>query len=62
MGLFSSKKALVGLVLMVVGTLAFLPGLFSGAEALSIYGLAVAAVVLTAGTYLLGTSGNGRPV
>ncbi|MDS0294503.1 hypothetical protein [Halogeometricum luteum] len=62
MGLLSSKKALVGLVLMVVGTLAFLPGLSAGAEALSVYGLAVAAVVLTAGTYLVGTSGDGRPV
>lgn len=62
MGLLSSKKALVGLVLMVIGTLAFLPGLFSNVGNLPVYGLAVAALVLTAGTYLFGTSGDGRPV
>ncbi|MDS0299440.1 hypothetical protein NDI76_11870 [Halogeometricum sp. S1BR25-6] len=62
MGLLSSKKALVGLVLMVVGTLAFFPSLMANAGNVSVYLLAVAAVVLTAGTYLLGTSGDGRPV
>ena len=62
MGLFSSKKALVGAVLMIVGTLAFLPSLVPNAGGVSVYVLAVAALVLTAGTWLLGTSGGGRPV
>ncbi|MUV58384.1 hypothetical protein [Halogeometricum sp. CBA1124] len=62
MGLLSSKKALVGLVLMVVGTLAFLPSVIPGVAGVSVYALAVAALVLTVGTWLVGTSGGGRPV
>jgi hypothetical protein len=62
MGLLSSKKALIGLVLMVVGTLAFLPSVLPGVSGVSVYALAVAALVLTVGTYLVGTSGGGRPV
>ncbi|SFR55740.1 hypothetical protein [Halogeometricum limi] len=62
MGLLSSKKSLVGLALMVVGTLAFLPGLLPNATFLSAVGLVVGAIVLTAGTWLVGTDGDGRPV
>ncbi|ADQ66483.1 hypothetical protein GL213_04430 [Halogeometricum borinquense] len=61
MGLLTSKKALVGLVLMVVGTLAFVPSAL-GTASVPVYALAVAALVLTAGTWLVGTSGDGRPV
>ncbi|WP_363465019.1 hypothetical protein [Halogeometricum borinquense] len=61
MGLLTSKKALVGLVLMVVGTLTFVPSAL-GTASVPVYALAVAALVLTAGTWLVGTSGDGRPV
>ncbi|SFG44856.1 hypothetical protein SAMN04488063_2082 [Halopelagius inordinatus] len=62
MGLFSSKKSIVGAVLMVVGTLAYLPGVLSGTSELATYGLVLATALLTIGTYILGTSGDGRPV
>ncbi|WP_199174711.1 hypothetical protein [Halegenticoccus soli] len=55
-----TRKGMIGLVLMIVGTLAFLPGVTPGAG----MGVLVlpAAILLTAGTYLLGTDGDGRPV
>ncbi|SDM48488.1 hypothetical protein SAMN04487949_1819 [Halogranum gelatinilyticum] len=57
-----TKKGLVGIVLMVVGTLAFIPGLFPGATTLESVLLVPAAAALTYGTYLVGTEGQGRPV
>ncbi len=59
-GMDVTRKGMIGLVLMIVGTLAFLPGVTPGAG----MGVLVlpAAILLTAGTYLLGTDGDGRPV
>ena len=52
----------IGIVLFVVGVLLFIPGLI-WQEGLLTYGvLLAAAVVLTVGTYLFGTSGSDRPV
>jgi len=51
-----------GIILFVVGALLFIPGLV-WQEGLLTYGiLLAAAVVLTVGTYLFGTSGSDRPV
>jgi hypothetical protein len=62
MGLFSSKKSIVGAVLMVVGTLAFLPSIAYGTPPVVSYALVPAAGLLTVGTWLVGTSEEGRPV
>jgi hypothetical protein len=63
MGLNLSKTGLVGVVLMLVGTLAFLPGLFPGSgRTTTLVLLPVAAILLTYGTYLVGTDGDSRPV
>ncbi|ESP88453.1 hypothetical protein [Candidatus Halobonum tyrrellensis] len=56
------SKAMIGAALMVVGTLLFLPGLLIGVETLVMVGLVVATALLTAGTYLVGTSEKGRAV
>ncbi|WP_164974647.1 hypothetical protein [Halegenticoccus tardaugens] len=55
-----TRKGTLGLALMIVGTIAFLPGVSPEAS----LGLLVlpAAVLLTVGTYLVGTDGVGRPV
>jgi hypothetical protein len=51
-----------GIALFVVGVLLFIPSLLRQ-EGLLTYGiLLVAAVLLTVGTYLFGTSGGDRPV
>lgn len=57
-----TTKGLIGAVLMVVGTLAFLPGLFPGASTVETLLVLPAAAALTYGTYLVGTEGQGRPV
>lgn len=62
MALDFEHKGTVGLVLMVLGTLAFVPALFPNAEGFSSYILLPAVVVLTLGTYLVGTTNDGRPV
>lgn len=62
MALNFSKTGLIGLVLMVVGTVAFLPGLLPGSGRLATFALLPAALLLTYGTYLVGTDGDGRPV
>jgi hypothetical protein len=63
MGLNLSKTELVGVALMLVGTLAFLPGLSPGSgRTTTLVLLPAAAILLTYGTYLVGTSGEGRPV
>ena len=51
-----------GIALFVVGALLFVPGLTLGDELLSYGTLVVAAMLLTVGTYLFGTSGSDRPV
>lgn len=63
MGPTLSKTGLVGAALMLVGTLAFLPGLFPGSsQTTTLVLLPTAALLLTYGTYLVGTDGDSRPV
>ena len=51
-----------GIALLLVGVVLFVPGLMLG-QSLLAYGILVAAaVLLTIGTYLFGTSGSERPV
>jgi hypothetical protein len=51
-----------GIALLLAGVLLFIPGLTRG-ESILTYGILVAAaVLLTVGTYLFGTSGSDRPV
>jgi hypothetical protein len=58
-----SKTGIVGVALMLVGTLAFLPGLLPGSgRTTTLVLLPAAALLLTYGTYLVGTDGDGRPV
>lgn len=53
----------VGAALMVIGTLGLVPAaIWFGTNILTTVGLAVATVVLTAGTFLVGVSKGGRPV
>lgn len=56
------KQALVGAVLLVIGVALFLPWIAPGTGTVGNIGLAIAAVLLTVGTLLLGTSEGGRPV
>jgi hypothetical protein len=62
MDLNLSTKGLIGVVLMLIGTVAFLPGLLPGAGRTATLVLLPAALLLTYGTYLVGTDGNERPV
>ncbi|SDX99582.1 hypothetical protein [Halobellus clavatus] len=62
MGLFDSTRVLVGIALMIVGTLLFLPGIFPGTSQLFTYALVPAAALLTLGTWLVGTSESGPVV
>jgi hypothetical protein len=57
-----TTKGLIGLVLMVVGTLALIPGAAPEAAMLEQWLLLPAAAAVTYGTYLVGTEGTGRPV
>jgi hypothetical protein len=56
------KQAAVGVGMMILGTLLFIPSLTIGVGTLTLASLFVAALLLTAGTYLFGVSGEGRPV
>jgi hypothetical protein len=56
-----SRRGLLGVVLMIVGTVAFLPVLTPGST-LSTIVLVAAAALLTLGTYLVGTDVSGRAV
>ena len=62
MALDFEHKGTVGLALMVLGTLAFVPALFPNTEGFAAYLLLPAVTVLTLGTYLVGTNNDGRPV
>lgn len=57
-----TTKGLVGLVLMVVGTLAFIPGAGTNPATFAQLLVLPAAAAVTYGTYLVGTEGEGRPV
>jgi hypothetical protein len=57
-----STQSIVGAVLMVVGTLAFLLALTPNVPQILSVALAPAVLVLALGTYLVGTDMSGRPV
>lgn len=57
-----SKKGLVGIALIIVGTLLFVPGTFAESGLLIGLGLAAASLLLSAGTYLVGTDVDGQIV
>jgi hypothetical protein len=56
-----SQRGLVGVALMIVGTVGFLPVLTPGSSIPDVV-LVVAATLLTVGTYLVGTDVSGRAV
>jgi hypothetical protein len=62
MGLLDDTRVLTGLALIVVGTLLFVPAMLPNASRLSTYALVPAALLLTAGTWLVGTSGESAAV
>ncbi|MFC7202378.1 hypothetical protein ACFQJC_02550 [Haloferax namakaokahaiae] len=64
MGLLSSRQVLLGLVLILIGTVGLLPGALPNVAQTSLltYALVPAAAALVAGTYLVGTSEGGRAV
>ena len=62
MALNFDHKGTVGFVLMLLGTLAFVPAVFPGSEGIASAILLPAVVVLTVGTYFVGTGNKGRPV
>lgn len=56
------NQTAVGVVLIAVGTLLFIPGAGVGSSTLILVSLVVASLLLTVGTYLVGTSEPGRSV
>ena len=56
------NQAGVGIGLIAVGALLFIPGIGAGSSGLVLASLVAAALLLTVGTYLFGTSGPGRSV
>lgn len=58
----TSSKMLAGVVSLVVGTGLLVPGVVMGTGLLVNLGLAVAALLLAAGSYLVGSDVDGRPV
>ncbi|MFA1612170.1 hypothetical protein [Halobellus rubicundus] len=60
MGLFDSTRVLVGIALIVVGTLLFVPGILPSSAQIFTYALVPAAALVTIGTWLVGTS-EGSP-
>jgi len=57
-----SNQSAIGIGLMIVGTLLFIPGVMPGSSPLAFALIVVAALLLTAGTYLFGVSEDGRAV
>jgi hypothetical protein len=56
------QRGMIGIVLMIVGTAAFLPTVFPRTTLTIDLVAVVAAALLTLGTYLVGTDVDGRPV
>jgi hypothetical protein len=56
------KRSIIGIILMIVGTVAFLPSVFAGTTRTVDLTAVAAAALLTIGTYLVGTDIDGRPV
>ncbi|WP_049935739.1 hypothetical protein [Haloplanus natans] len=57
-----TQRGMIGIVLMIVGTVAFFPAVFPGTTRIVGMLPLVAAALLTLGTYLVGTDMEGRPV
>jgi hypothetical protein len=57
-----SQRGLIGMVLMIVGTVALLPAVTPRITATVGLVAVVAAGLVTLGTYLVGTDVDGRPV
>jgi hypothetical protein len=57
-----TQRGMIGIVLMIVGTVAFVPTVFPGTTRTVDLVAVVAAALLTLGTYLVGTDMDGRPV
>jgi hypothetical protein len=62
MGLLNDTRVLTGLALIIVGSVLFVPAVLPNASRLSTYALVPAALLLTAGTWLVGTSGDSTAV
>ncbi len=62
MALDFDHKSGIGLVLMLIGTLAFIPALFPEADGFISLVTVPAVVLLTIGTYFVGTDIRGQPV
>jgi hypothetical protein len=56
-----TQRGLLGIVLMIVGTVAFLPTVFPGTSRGVDLVAVAAAALLTIGTYLVGTDVEGSP-
>lgn len=56
-----TTRSLIGLVLLVVGTVAFLPAVFPGTSFTVDLLPVLATALLTIGTYLIGTDVEGYP-
>lgn len=56
------QRSIIGIVLMIVGTAAFLPTVYPGTTQTVDFVAIAAAALLTIGTYLVGTDIDGRPV
>jgi hypothetical protein len=57
-----SSKGTIGLVLMLVGVVGLFPSMGVQSGQLFVYALAPAMLVLTLGTWMVGTDMQGRPV
>ncbi|MFB6252431.1 MAG: hypothetical protein ABEI27_12250 [Halobellus sp.] len=55
-------RVLSGLALILVGSVLFVPAMLPNASAFSTYALVPAALFLTVGTWLVGTSSESSPV
>jgi fucose permease len=62
MGLLSDTRVLVGLALILVGSVLFVPAVLPNTSQLFTYALFPAALLLTVGTWLVGTAGESSPV
>ena len=62
MSLLGDTRVLTGLALILVGSVLLVPAILPNAPALSTYALVPAALLLTAGTWLVGTSGESAAV
>ncbi|GGJ13016.1 hypothetical protein GCM10008995_23570 [Halobellus salinus] len=62
MTLFDNTRVLVGIALILVGSVLFVPAILPNASTVSTYALVPAALLLTAGTWLVGTSSDSSAV